>query len=84
MDFSANHLFSGIARVIIGLFASFLLDKTTTANCMIIMGIFFFILYLLLKKYMSKRVGLQPEEYSKEETKYDEQKELSEVMRGEE
>lgn len=74
--FAASNLFSGIARVIIGLFASFLLDKTTTAYCMIIMGAIFTILYLLMGKYMKQRVGLKPEEYSKEETKYDEQKQI--------
>ena len=82
--FAANNLFSSIVRVIVGLLASFLLDKTTTANCMIAMGIFFTILYLLMRKYMNKRVGLKPEEYSKEETKYDEQRELNGFKRGEE
>lgn len=71
--FAAKNLFSGVARVIIGLFASFLLDKTTTAYCMIIVGIIFTCIYMLTGKYMSKRVGLNPEKYSKEETKYDEQ-----------
>lgn len=74
--FAANNLFSGIARVLIGLFASFLLDKTTTAYCMIIIGLIFTILYVLMEKYMKSRVGLKPEEYSKEETKYDEQKQI--------
>ena len=63
-------------QVIGGLCASFLLDKMATAYCMIIMGIIFTILYLLMGKYMSKRVGLKPEEYSKEEKKYDEQKQI--------
>lgn len=74
--FAANNLFSAVARVIVGLFASFLLDKTTTAYCMIIIGITFTILFILTQKYMSSRVGLKPEEYSKEETKYDEQRRL--------
>lgn len=70
--FATGNLFSGIARVITGLFASFLLDKTTTAYSMIIIGTAFTVIYILMGKYMSKRVGLKPEEYSKEETKYDE------------
>ncbi len=70
--FATCNLFSGIIRVITGFSASFLLDKTTTANCMIIVGIIFTIVYLLMQRYMSKRVGLKPEEYSKEEVKYDE------------
>ena len=56
-----------------GLFASFLLDKMTTAYCMIIIGVIFTIAFILTEKYMSSRVGLKPEQYSKEETKYDEQ-----------
>ncbi len=71
--FAAKNLFASIVRVIVGLFASFLLDKTKTAYCMIIIGIIFTILYILMEKYMSSRVGLKPEEYSKEERKYDEE-----------
>ena len=53
---------------------SFLLDKMKTAYCMIIVGITFTIIYILMAKYMKTRVGLKPEEYSKEERKYDELK----------
>ncbi len=72
--FAANNLFRSIIRVIGGLFASFLLDKMTTAYCMIIIGVIFTIAFILTERYMSSRVGLKPEEYSKEETKYDEQR----------
>ena len=72
--FSAKHLFRNVTKVIMGFFASFLLDKMKTAYCMIIVGTIFIILYLLIGKYMKKRVGLNPEQYSKEETKYDELK----------
>ena len=71
--FSAKNLFSNIGRVVGGLCASFLLDKMATAYCMIIMGVIFTILYILMGKYMKTRIGLKPEQYSKEETKYDEQ-----------
>lgn len=81
--FAASNLFSGIARVIVGLLASFLLDKTTTAYAMIIMGVIFTIVYVLMERYMRGRVGLMPEEYSKEETKYDEQKKLTKPLKGE-
>lgn len=40
---------------------------------MIITGIIFTIIYILMEKYMKIRVGLKPEEYSKEERKYDEE-----------
>ncbi len=55
-----------------GILASFLLDKMKTAYCMIIVGIAFTIIYILMGIYMKSRVGLKPEEYSKEERKYDE------------
>ena len=48
----------------------------STAYCMIIIGVIFTIIYVLLAKYMKTRIGLKPEEYSKEETKYDEQKQI--------
>lgn len=72
--FAVKNLFGGVFRVIAGLFASFLLDKTTTANSMIIIGTIFTLVFILTEKYMENRVGLKPEEYSKEETKYDELK----------
>ena len=78
--FSAKNLFSNTGRMIGGLFASFLLDKMKTAYCMIILGIIFTILYILMGKYMKSRIGLKPEEYSKEETKYDEQNQIQEKL----
>lgn len=54
--------------------ASFLLNKFSIAYCMIIAGVVFTIIYLLLDIYMKNRVGLDPDEYSKEERKYDELK----------
>lgn len=72
--FAVKNLFGGVFRVVTGLFASFLLDKTTTANSMIIIGTIFTLVFILTEKYMENRVGLKPEEYSKEETKYDELK----------
>lgn len=81
--FATKNLFSGVARVLAGLFASFLLDKTTTVYCMIIIGIIFTVIYLLTERYMRERVGLKPEKYSKEEIKYDENKKLAQPMEGE-
>ena len=72
--FAANNLFVGLANVASGVIASFILDKTTTAKAMIIIGIAFTILYIFMGIYIKTRVGLKPEEYSKEERKYDEQK----------
>lgn len=70
--FTANNLVISISSAIVGVIASFLLDRMETALCMIIIGIIFFILMILINKYMKTRVGLKPEEYSEEERKYDE------------
>ena len=70
--FAAYNLFRNVFRMLAGLLASFLLDKMATVYCMIVIGVLFTIMYILLEKYMKTRVGLKPEEYSKEERKYDE------------
>ena len=72
--FATNNLIKNLIQVLGMLFASFLLDKTTTSYALIIIGILFTYIYIILQSYMKTRVGLRPEEYSKEETKYDEQK----------
>ena len=72
--FAVKNLFVNLVSAIMGIMASFLLDKISTAYCMIIVGTIFTIMYILLEKYMKVRVGLKPEEYSKQERKYDELK----------
>lgn len=74
--FTANNFLKGIAGALSGILAAFLLDRMETAYCMIIVGIIFGILMLLVSKFMKTRVGLKPEEYSKEEIKYDKVKEM--------
>lgn len=73
--FTANNLIRSIASAMVGVMASFLLDRVDTAICMIVIGIIFFLLMLILNRYMKTRLGLKPEEYSKEEVKYDKLKE---------
>lgn len=73
--FTANNFLKGVAGALSGILASFLLDRMETAYCMIIVGILFGILILLVNRFMKTRVGLKPEEYSKEELKYDKIKE---------
>lgn len=69
--FTANNLLRSITSVAIGIMASFLLDRMETAYCMLIMGVIFFLLMIVVVKFMKTRVGLKPEEYPKEEIKYD-------------
>ncbi len=73
--FTANNFLGGIAGAIGGFLGAFLLDRMETAYCMIIIGFIFAILMILVSKFMKSRVGLQPEEYSKEEVKYDKMRE---------
>lgn len=70
--FAVKNLFKELASALIGILSSFLLDKFTTAYCMIVFGLVFSIIYIVMGQYMKTRVGLSPEEYSKEERKYDE------------
>lgn len=74
--YTANNYVRSISSALIGIMAAFLLERMETAYCMIIVGIFFAILMILTSKYMKTRVGLKPEEYPKEEVKYDKLKEL--------
>ena len=82
--FTVNELFCNSAAVLAGLTASFLLNRMSTAYCMIIIGIIFTVIYILIGKYMKTRVGLKPEEYSKEERKYDELKKTHKSIKKEE
>ena len=74
--FTANNFLRGIAGAIGGFLGAFLLERMETAYCMIIIGFIFAILMILVSKFMKTRVGLKPEEYSKEETKYDKIKKI--------
>lgn len=66
-------------RVLFGLLASFILGITPSANALIIVGMIFSIIFLIMNKYMKTRLGLNPENYSKEERKYDELKDIEKV-----
>ena len=66
-------------RVLFGCLASFILGITSAANALIIVGVIFTIIFIGINKYMKTRLGLKPEEYSKEERKYDEFKNIEKV-----
>ena len=71
---SVYNLFRNAAQMLFGFLASFILGITTSANALIIVGIIFTIIFIAISQYMKTRLGLKPEEYSKEERKYDELK----------
>lgn len=70
--FVIKNFLGSIQSAFIGIIASFLLDRMNTAYCMMILGISTLLFTIVMNKYMKTRVGLKPEEYSKEEIKYDE------------
>lgn len=65
--YASNAMVKNLLRAIIGFFGSYLLDITSTANALIIIGIFLIIISISLIGYMKTRLGLRPEEYDKNE-----------------
>ncbi len=65
--FAIKSLVENLGRILLSLFASFLLSITTTSYAFIIMGCILFIVFIFLLDYMKTKVGLKPEEYSKED-----------------
>lgn len=72
--FVANNFFTSVFSCLLGLFASFLLERLNTAYSMTIFGTLAVIVTYFLGIYMQTRVGLNPDKYPKEEVKYDELK----------
>ena len=65
-----NYLLSNLVTAGISLSCSWLLSITTTANTFMIIGCVTTIVAVLLLDYMRGRVGLKPDQYSKEDLKY--------------
>ena len=65
--YAASSIVKNLIRMIIGMAGSVLLGITTSSNAMVIGGIVFFIVSIILLIYMKPRVGLKPEQYSKQE-----------------
>lgn len=65
--YAANAMVKNLLRAIIGFIGSYLLEITTTANAMILVGIFMIIISMSLISYMKTRLGLKPEEYGENE-----------------
>lgn len=59
-----------IVNAILGTIASLIFDNLSCYLATFILGSSFLVLFALTILYMKKRLGLKPEEYSKEETKY--------------
>ena len=70
--FSANNLIEGIITGIISFIGSWLLLFTDTAHASIIIGCSSFVIVIILLEYMSSRVGLDPENYTKKDIEFKE------------
>lgn len=68
--FSARSLLISIFSTLILQIASFIINRFSTANSLIILGIAFFAAFILVLQYMKTRVGLRPEEYKKSDIEY--------------
>jgi MFS family permease len=65
-----KNLAYNIITVVITLLSSLLIKISTTATTFIILGCILCIITILLLDFMRDKVGLKPEQYSKEDTKY--------------
>ncbi len=65
--FAITSLLESSGRILLSLFASFLLGITSTAYTFITIGLIFFIIFIFLLNYMKTKIGLKPEEYPEED-----------------
>lgn len=65
-----KNLSANLLTACISLICAFMLSFTTTANTFIIVGCITTIAIVLILDYMRDKVGLKPEQYSKEDMKY--------------
>ena len=69
--FAINSFISSITSALLGVFASWLITQVSIAAAMIILGAMSFVLLLIILIYMKDKFGLEPEQYSDLELKYD-------------
>ena len=68
--YSANELVDSIGRTIIVFFGGVLLNYMNTAAAIMIIGVLFTIIMMWIINYMKPRLGLNPEQYKKEDISY--------------
>ena len=64
---SAKEFTTNIIEAIAVFLAGCLLDSTNIQFATLFVGLFFFLLFILILDYMKTRVGLKPEEYDKKD-----------------
>lgn len=65
--YSINGIMSNLGRMILGVIASILLRVTTLSNALLLLGVSCFAIVIVLAIYSKSRLGLKPNEYSKED-----------------
>ena len=69
--FAIDNLSASLLSVIFGIIGSGLLEIMTISKAMIVFSIFVLIIISITLLYMKNKVGLNPNEYSELELKYD-------------
>lgn len=67
---SVNKIMKAILKIVITFLAGLLLEHYSTSQAYFIIGSVGLVMILAILKYMQKRVGLEPEEYSKQDIEY--------------
>lgn len=67
---SVNKIMKAILKIAITFLAGLLLEHNSTSQAYFIIGSVGLVMILGILKYMQKRVGLKPEEYSKQDIEY--------------
>ena len=68
--YSVQLLSISIVNAALGIATSFLFEHLESYYAMLILGSSFLVLFIISLIYMNNKLGLKPEEYSKEETKF--------------
>lgn len=75
--YSVNGIVSNLCSMLIGVMASTILKTTTLSNALLILGFITILMIIILAVYSKTRLGLKPEEYSKQDISYKENKILT-------
>lgn len=74
--YSVNGIISNLCAMLLGIVASTILKVTTLPNALLILGIITTVIVMILALYSKSRLGLKPEEYSREDIEYREKEKM--------
>lgn len=67
--YSVNGIMKSVGKMIIGIIASSILRQTDIYHALLVLGLICLGIVIILAIYSKSRLGLKPEEYSKEDIK---------------